>query len=103
MKNMGNMMKQMQKMQKQMQKAQEELKDKTVQGTAGGGMVTITLNGQKELIDVQIQPDAVDPDDVEMLQDLIVAAMNEAMKQADELIQQDMGKFTGGMNVPGLF
>lgn len=103
MKNMGNMMKQMQKMQKQMQKAQEELKEKSVQGTAGGGMVTITLNGHKELVDVKIEPEAVDPDDVDMLQDLIVAAMNDAMKQVDDMVQSDMGKFTGGMNIPGLF
>jgi DNA-binding YbaB/EbfC family protein len=103
MKNMGNMMKQVQKMQKQMEKAQEELKDKTVQGTAGGGMVTITANGHKQIIDIEIKPEAVDPDDVEMLQDLVLAAMNDALKQVDELVSKDMGKFTGGMNIPGLF
>lgn len=103
MKNMGNMMKQVQKMQKQMEKAQEELKDKTVEGTAGGGMVTIKLNGHKEMIGVHIEPEAVDPEDVEMLEDLIVAAMNDALKQVDEMVQNDMGKFTGGMNIPGLF
>ncbi len=103
MKNMGNMMKQMQKMQKQMQKAQEALKEKTVQGTAGGGMVSITLNGHKEVLDVEIQPEAVDPDDVDMLQDLVVAAMNDALKKVDELVQQDLGKLTGGLNLPGLF
>ncbi|MDQ0340610.1 DNA-binding YbaB/EbfC family protein [Caldalkalibacillus uzonensis] len=103
MRNMQNMMKQMQKMQKQMQKVQEELKEKTVEGTAGGGMVTITLNGHKELVDVSIQPEAVDPDDVEMLEDLILAAMNDAMKKVDELVQKDMGKLTGGLNIPGLF
>jgi hypothetical protein len=103
MKNMQNMMKQMQKMQKQMQKIQEELKEKTVEGTAGGGMVTITLNGHKELVGVRIRPEAVDPDDVEMLEDLIMAAMNDAMKKVEDLIQQDMGKLTGGLNIPGLF
>jgi DNA-binding YbaB/EbfC family protein len=103
MKNMGNMMKQVQKMQKQMQQAQEELKDKTVKGTAGGGMVTITANGHKEIIDIEIKPEAVDPDDIEMLQDLVLAAMNDALKQVDELVSKDMGKFTGGMNIPGLF
>ncbi|EGL81833.1 UPF0133 protein ybaB [Caldalkalibacillus thermarum TA2.A1] len=103
MRNMHNMMKQMQKMQKQMQKVQEELKEKTVEGTAGGGMVSITLNGHKELVNVSIKPEAVDPDDVEMLEDLIMAAMNDAMKKADELIQSDMGKLTGGLNIPGLF
>jgi nucleoid-associated protein EbfC len=102
-KNMGNMMKQMQKIQKQMQKAQEELKEKTVDGSAGGGMVTVTMNGHKELVDVQINEDAVDPDDVEMLQDLVMAAFNDALKQVDEMVQQEMGKYTGGMNIPGLF
>jgi DNA-binding YbaB/EbfC family protein len=103
MKNMGNMMKQVQKMQKQMQKKQEELKEHTVQGTAGGGMVTITANGHKEIIDIEIKPEAVDPDDVEMLQDLVLAAMNDALKQVDELVGKEMGQFTGGMNIPGLF
>lgn len=103
MRNMQQMMKQMQKMQKQMQKIQEELKEKTVEGTAGGGMVTITLNGHKELVAVKIDPEVVDPDDVEMLEDLIMAAMNDAMKKVEELIQQDMGKLTGGLNIPGLF
>jgi DNA-binding YbaB/EbfC family protein len=103
MKNMGNMMKQVQKMQKQMEKKQEELKEQTVQGTAGGGMVTITANGHKEIIDIEIKPEAVDPDDVEMLQDLVLAAMNDALKQVDELVGKEMGQFTGGMNIPGLF
>lgn len=103
MKNMGNMMKQVQKMQKQMEKAQEELKDKTVQGTAGGGMVTITANGQKQILDIVIKPEAVDPDDIDMLQDLVLAAMNDTLKQVDELVSKDMGKFTGGMNIPGMF
>lgn len=103
MKNMGNMMKQVQKLQKQMQQAQEELKEKTVQGSAGGGMVTITANGHKEILDITIKPEAVDPDDVEMLQDLVLAALNDALKQVDELVAKDMGKYTGGMNIPGLF
>jgi nucleoid-associated protein EbfC len=101
--NMQNMMKQMKKMQQQMQKAQEELKDKTVEATAGGGMVTITANGHKQILDVKINPEAVDPDDVEMLQDLVLAAINEALAKADEVIAKDMGKFTGGANLPGLF
>lgn len=103
MKNMHQMMKQVQKMQKQMQKIQEELKTKTVEGTAGGGMVTITLNGHKEILGVRIQKEAVDPDDVELLEDMIMAAMNDALKKADELVQKDMGKLTGGLNIPGLF
>ncbi|SFE63996.1 YbaB/EbfC family nucleoid-associated protein [Alteribacillus iranensis] len=103
MKNMGNMMKQMQKMQKQMQKAQEELKDKTVEATAGGGAVKVTAAGDKRIVDIEIDEDVVDPEDVEMLQDLILAAMNEALKKVDELVEQDLGKFTKGLNMPGMF
>ncbi|ADC49670.1 MULTISPECIES: YbaB/EbfC family nucleoid-associated protein [Alkalihalophilus] len=103
MKNMGSMMKQMQKMQKQMMKAQEELKEKTVEATAGGGMVTVIASGDKRIVDVQISEDVVDPDDIDMLQDLILAATNEALKKVDELVEQDMGKFTKGMNIPGMF
>ncbi len=100
---MGSMMKQMQKMQKQMMKAQEELKEKTVEATAGGGMVTVIASGDKRIVDVQISEDVVDPDDIDMLQDLVLAATNEALKKADELAEQDMGKFTKGMNMPGMF
>ncbi len=103
MKNMGNMMKQMQKLQKQMAKAQEELKDKTVEATAGGGMVKVIATGEKKILEVVISEEVVDPDDVEMLQDLILAATNEALKKADDMINQDMGKFTKGMNMPGMF
>ncbi|TLS35024.1 YbaB/EbfC family nucleoid-associated protein [Pseudalkalibacillus caeni] len=101
--NMNGMMKQMQKMQKDMAKAQEELKDKTVEGTAGGGMVTVKASGHKEIIEVIVKEEVVDPDDIEMLQDLILAATNDALKQVDELVNKDMGKFTQGMNIPGLF
>ncbi len=100
---MNQMMKQVKKMQEQMMKAQEELANKTVEGTAGGGVVTAVANGQKKLISVNIKPEAVDPDDVEMLQDLVLTAVNDALNQADELANQDMGKYTGGMNIPGLF
>ncbi|WP_406682601.1 YbaB/EbfC family nucleoid-associated protein [Shouchella clausii] len=103
MKNMGNMMKQMQKMQKQMMKAQEELKEKTVEATVGGGMVTVIASGDKRILEVNISEDVVDPDDVEMLQDLIIAATNEALKKVDELVEQDLGKFTIGLNMPGMF
>ncbi|ALA52847.1 MULTISPECIES: YbaB/EbfC family nucleoid-associated protein [Shouchella] len=103
MKNMGNMMKQMQKMQKQMMKAQEELKEKTVEATVGGGMVTVIASGDKRILEVNISEDVVDPDDVEMLQDLIIAATNEALKKVDELVEQDLGKFTKGLNMPGMF
>lgn len=100
---MNNMFKQVQKIQKQMQKAQEELKEKTVEGTSGGGMVTVVVNGHKEILDIKIEKEAVDPDDIEMLQDLVLAAVNDALKKADEMIQNDLGKFTGGLNFPGLF
>lgn len=101
--NMQNMMKQMQKMQKKMAEAQEELGEKKVEGTAGGGMVTVVVTGHKEIVEVSIKPEVVDPDDIEMLQDLVLAATNDALKKADELTNQTMGQFTKGMNMPGLF
>lgn len=101
--NMNNMMKQMKKLQDQMVKAQDELKDKKVEGKAGGGVVTVVVNGHKEVKDITIKPEAVDPDDIEMLQDLILTAVNDAMKQVDDMTGQQMGKLTGGMNIPGLF
>lgn len=101
--NMNNMMKQMKKMQDQMMKTQEELKERTIEGTAGGGVVTVVANGHKEIKDIVIKPEAVDPEDVEMLQDLILTAVNDALKKIDELTAKEMGKFTGGMNIPGLF
>ncbi|MCG1010625.1 YbaB/EbfC family nucleoid-associated protein [Salinicoccus sp. ID82-1] len=102
MNNMQGMMKQMQKMQKKMQEEQEKLKDEKVEGTAGGGMVKVTVSGHKEVLDVEIQEEVVDPDDVEMLQDLIVAATNEAMNKADELTSERLGQHTKGMNIPGM-
>lgn len=103
MNNMNQMMKQVKKMQEQMLKAQEQLETKTVDGTAGGGVVTVTINGHKKLLNIIIKPEAVDPEDVEMLQDLVMTAVNDALTKADELANQDMGKFTGGMKIPGLF
>ncbi|SDO60561.1 YbaB/EbfC family nucleoid-associated protein [Alkalicoccus daliensis] len=102
MKNMGNMMKQMQKMQKDMAKAQEQLKEETVEASAGGGMVKVIASGEKKILDIQINEEAVDPDDVEMLEDLVLAATNEALTKVDELVEERMGKFTKGMNIPGL-
>ena len=102
--NMQNMMKQMQKMQKKTAEAQEELGEKKIEGTAGGGMVTVVVTGHKEIVDVLIKPEVVDPDDIEMLQDLVLAATNDALKKArNELTNQTMGQFTKGMNIPGLF
>lgn len=103
MNNMNQMMKQVKKMQAQMLKAQEELEGKTVEGTAGGGVVTVTASGHKKITDIVIKPEAVDPDDVEMLQDLVLTAVNDALNKAEELANQDMGKYTGGMKIPGLF
>ena len=100
---MNQMMKQVKKMQDQMMKAQEELGNKTVEGSAGGGVVSVIMNGHKKLLNVAIKPEAVDPDDVEMLQDLVLTAVNDALTKADELANQDMGRFTSGMNIPGLF
>ena len=101
--NMNNMIRQAQKMQEEMLKAQEELGEKTVEASVGGGVVTVTANGKKELVSINIKPEAVDPDDVEMLQDLIVSAVNEAMRKADEMAASSMSRITGGMNIPGLF
>ncbi|KOO46720.1 YbaB/EbfC family nucleoid-associated protein [Priestia koreensis] len=100
--NMQKMMKQMQKMQKDMQKAQEELSHTTLEGTAGGGMVTVLVNGNKEIIEVKIKEDVVDPEDIEMLQDLVMAATNDALKKVEEVTNQTMGQFTKGLNIPGL-
>ena len=100
--NMQKMLKQVQKMQAEMAKAQEELKNKTVDATAGGGVITVTANGNQEIVAIKIEPDAVDPDDVEMLQDLVVAAVNEALRKAQDLVAQEMQKITGGLNIPGM-
>lgn len=98
--NMQGMMKQMQQMQKKMVKAQEELGEKMIEGTAGGGMVSVTVTGHRQVVDVKINPEAVDPEDVEMLQDLVLAATNDALKKVEELTNSTMGQFTQGMNLP---
>ena len=100
--NMQQMMAQAQKMQQNMQKAQEEIKEKEVEATAGGGVVTVVATGDKAIKSIKISPAAVDPEDVEMLEDLITAAVNEALNKAEELSQSIMGKATGGMNLGGL-
>jgi len=101
--NMNQLMKQAKKLQEQMAKLQEELEQMTVEASAGGGVVTVVANGKKEIVEVKIAPEAVDPDDVEMLQDLIVAAVNEALRRVDERVQEEMGKLTGGLSIPGIF
>ena len=103
MKNMNQLMKQAKKLQEDMMKAQEDLGERTVAGTAGGGAVTVTLSGHKQVVAVNISRDVVDADDVEMLQDLIVAAFQDATAKVDELTEAEMGKYTRGLNMPGLF
>ncbi|MGI6359031.1 MAG: YbaB/EbfC family nucleoid-associated protein [Bacillota bacterium] len=100
MNNMRNLMKQAQKMQAEMAKVQAELGEKLVEATAGGGVVKVIVTGHKEVKEIVIDPAAVDPEDVEMLQDLVLAAVNEALKKADELAAQEMGRFTGGLKMP---
>ena len=101
--NQAAMMKQAQKMQQEMLRMQEEMENKTWSATAGGGMVTASVNGKHEVVDLKINPEAVDPDDVEMLQDMVIAAINEAMRNADADAAQNMSRLTGGLNLGGLF
>lgn len=101
--NMGAMMKKVQKMQADMLKMQEDLKKRTVDASAGGGAVTVVVSGKKEVKSVKIDPSAVDPEDVEMLEDMILTAINDGMKQIDEMTEKEMGKVTGGMKLPGMF
>lgn len=101
-KMLGNLMREAQKMQAEMAKVQEEAKKKTVEATAGGGMVTAVANGAGELVSIKIEKDVVDPEDIEMLQDLILAASNEAIRRAQEQVNEEMSKLTGGMQMPGL-
>ena len=96
--NMNNLMKQAQRMQRQMEEASKEMEAKEFSATAGGGAVEVTVSGKKEILKVTLQEEVVDPDDVEMLQDLIVAATNEARRKVDEANQQTMSKFTGGLS-----
>ncbi|SDZ76229.1 hypothetical protein SAMN05660420_00177 [Desulfuromusa kysingii] len=102
-KGLGNIMKQAQQMQAKIARIQQELEDKEVEATAGGGMVTARANGKQQLLDLKIEKDVVDPEDVEMLQDLVLAAVNEAIKKSQEMVQGEMSKVTGGMNIPGMF
>jgi DNA-binding YbaB/EbfC family protein len=101
--DMGKMMKQVQKMQADMAKMQEDLQTREVEATAGGGVVKVVASGKQEIISITIDPQAVDPEDVEMLQDLILAATNEALRKAQEMVATEMSKITGGLKIPGLF
>ena len=102
MKGMANMMKQAQQLQAKVLKLQEELADQTVETAAGGGMVKAVANGKQQIVSIQIEKEVVDPDDVEILQDLVLAAVNDALVKSQEMVTQEMSKITGGMNIPGL-
>lgn len=99
--NMNNIMKQAQKMQRQMEEMQKELETKTVEATAGGEAVKVVVNGRKEIVEIELKPEVVDPEDIEMLQDLILAAVNEGLRKADEMVNSQMSTITGGLNLPG--
>lgn len=102
-KNMGSMLKRAQQMQEEMERVQAECEAKTVEAASGGGAVSVVVNGKKEIEAITIKPEAVDPEDVETLQDLIMVAVNEAVKKADEMMAEGMNAITGGLNIPGLF
>ncbi len=102
MKGMGNMMKQAQKLQSKMASLQKEMAEKTVEATAGGGMIKVAANGRQQILSIQIEKEVVDPDDVEMLQDLILAAVNDALAKSNEMVSAEMSKLTGGLKIPGL-
>jgi nucleoid-associated protein EbfC len=103
MKNLGNIMQQAKKIQERLATIQEEMANKTVEATAGGGMITVIANGKQEVISIKIEPEVVNPDDVDMLQDLVLAAVNDALRKAQEMMANEMSKVTGGMKIPGLF
>jgi DNA-binding YbaB/EbfC family protein len=102
MKGLGNMLKQAQQLQSKMLKVQEEMAEKTIEATVGGGMVTAVVNGRQQLVSLKIQPETVNPDDVEMLEDMVLAAVNKALEDSQEMMKQAMSSLTGGMNIPGL-
>jgi len=102
MPNMGQIMKQAQQFQARVAKLQEELGDRTVEASAGGGMVTVVANGRQEIVSIAIDPEVIDPEDREMLQDLVMAAVNDGLAKAKEMVNEEMGKLTKGMNLPNL-
>jgi len=101
--SMQKMLKQVQKIQAEMARIQEELANKTVETTAGGGAVRVVANGQLELVEIKVDPAAIDPEDPELLEDLLLAAVNEALRKAREMVAEEMGRVTGGLKIPGLF
>ena len=102
MKGFGNMMKEAQKLQEKMLAMQEEIAKKEVEATAGGGMVTVKVNGKQDILAIKIDPEVINKDDAQMLEDLVLAACNEALRKSRELVQQELGKLTGGLKIPGL-
>ena len=102
MKDLGSIMKQAQKIQAQIAKVQEELAQKTIEASAGGGMIAVVVSGKQEVVSIKIEPEVVDAKDMEMLQDLVVAAVNEALRKSQEMVSEEMRKITGGLNIPGL-
>lgn len=102
-KGMGNLMKQVQEMQEKLLEMQEKMGEKSVEASAGGGMVMAVANGRQEVLSIKIDPAVIDPNDVEMLEDLVVAAVNEALRKSREMVTEEMGKLTGGLRIPGLF
>mgnify|MGYP001051192756 CR=1 FL=1 len=102
-KGLGNILKQAQQMHNKISQLQEEMAGKTVEGSSGGGMVNIVINGKQEILSVRIDPEVVNREDIEMLQDLIVAAVNEAIRKSNKMMQEEMKKITGGLSIPGLF
>jgi len=101
--NMQGLMKQAQKMQEKIQKAQDELKDKTIECSVGGGIIKVVFNGAQEMVSIEINKEAVDPDDVGTLQDLVLSAVNAGLTKSKDMVQEEMGHITGGMNIPGMF
>ncbi|MBL0713755.1 MAG: YbaB/EbfC family nucleoid-associated protein [Desulfosarcina sp.] len=103
MKGMGNMMKQAQKLQSKMLEMQEALAGRAIEASAGGGMVKVVVNGRQQVVSIEIDREVVDPEDIDMLQDLVLAAVNDALTKSQEMVSAEMGKLTGGLNIPGLF
>ena len=99
---MGNVMKKMQQIQKQMEETQEKVNETVIEASVGGGVVTCSMNGKRELLSITIDPEILDPEDVEMVQDMVLVAVNDCLKQVEDLNESEMGRITGGLNIPGL-
>lgn len=102
-KGLGGMLKQAQRIQAQLARIQEEMAQKTIEASSGGGMVSVVVNGKQEVISIKVEREVANPDDIEMLQDLILAAVNEGIRKSQEMVSEEMRKLTGGLNIPGLF